>query len=469
MEQKSSTLFTTKTELITGLIATLVIGLVVLLFQSPTILAGLVLCLVGGITVWYFHAYFPLFLFLLLPFSIELQITSTTRLTVPTEPMIVLIVLFFLFTVLVRCKIVYYSSTLNFAVGLMYLVMLSGIAISQEPFSTYKAIIRDTGYILVGYYFIPLYVNSENRLKHIIYAGLVIHTLLVLYGFASQMVMGFDIYGDVGYPFFLEHCVYAAFITISFSILLAYMLDYRTREQKPWLPVLTGFFALGIVLTFVRAAWLSIFFLLVFYLYQFRNRRAVVNLIMILLVCMLLGIATLVSTKIGSILIDRAASITDLNYTANYDRIDRWLAAWDMWKDYPIAGVGWGAYPDMYFDYQTELEAFSRDMRMGAHNLYLELMAETGVIGLAVFLFMMYMFFRESFIVLFLTKSRFRQVFIIGLQGAMITYLFHAFVNNLGPSDKIAITFWFSLGIIPALKNLAMEEQNIQTKTAATN
>jgi O-antigen ligase len=157
-------------------------------------------------------------------------------------------------------------------------------------------------------------------------------------------------------------------------------------------------------------------------------------------------------------LLNRVDTITDLNYVANYDRIDRWTAAWHIWQDHPIAGVGWGSYPDVYFDYQTDLEAFSREERMGAHNLYLEIMAETGIIGITVFLFLIYMFFRETFIVFNMTRSRFRRVFIIGAQGAMITYLFHTLVNNLGPSDKIAITFWFLLGIMPALRALAEKE-----------
>lgn len=51
--------------------------------------------------------------------------------------------------------------------------------------------------------------------------------------------------------------------------------------------------------------------------------------------------------------------------------------AWDMWAEHPVAGVGLGAFP---------VQAGFGDVRLYPHNLFLEIGAEQGLAGLALFL-----------------------------------------------------------------------------------
>ena len=126
-----------------------------------------------------------------------------------------------------------------------------------------------------------------------------------------------------------------------------------------------------------------------------------------------------------------------------------------MWRDEPIHGVGYGAYPDVYPDYIVYHEAYSTHMRMGAHNSYLEIMAESGVIGLSPFLLMLFVFFREATVHDPRERDPFLSSALAGAKGAMISFLVHAFFNNLGPSDKIGISFWLLLSFIPCCARLA--------------
>ncbi|HSL19898.1 MAG TPA: O-antigen ligase family protein [Vicinamibacterales bacterium] len=64
--------------------------------------------------------------------------------------------------------------------------------------------------------------------------------------------------------------------------------------------------------------------------------------------------------------------------------------AWRMFLDHPVAGVGAGNYTTRFEDYADEVGFAARDYddpaeRHYPHNLYLEVGAETGVIGLIVF------------------------------------------------------------------------------------
>jgi O-antigen ligase len=63
-------------------------------------------------------------------------------------------------------------------------------------------------------------------------------------------------------------------------------------------------------------------------------------------------------------------------------RLDLWDAAFRMAEDNPVAGVGIGAYSTQLATYGTG-QAVGKTL--GAHNMYLQLMAETGIIGLGIY------------------------------------------------------------------------------------
>jgi O-antigen ligase len=72
-------------------------------------------------------------------------------------------------------------------------------------------------------------------------------------------------------------------------------------------------------------------------------------------------------------------------------RTDIWAVGWRIVKAHPINGVGVGNFPDTTIDYLLQPGAigsslFIVDKPQVAHNIYLEVLAETGVIGLALFL-----------------------------------------------------------------------------------
>ncbi len=78
----------------------------------------------------------------------------------------------------------------------------------------------------------------------------------------------------------------------------------------------------------------------------------------------------------------RGVEITDANF-AVLERMAHWQAALDMWTDHPWLGVGVGNYEPVYARYALPLWP----LPLGhAHNYYLNIAAETGVVGLAAYL-----------------------------------------------------------------------------------
>lgn len=91
----------------------------------------------------------------------------------------------------------------------------------------------------------------------------------------------------------------------------------------------------------------------------------------------------LVSITEGLEIVDvRTVKVTDANF-ATVERLAHWWAGWHMWEDYPWTGVGIGNYPVAYGRYN--LPGWE-DPLGHAHNVYINMGAETGVLGLAAYL-----------------------------------------------------------------------------------
>ncbi|MCA9437384.1 MAG: hypothetical protein KC978_16485, partial [Candidatus Omnitrophica bacterium] len=89
-----------------------------------------------------------------------------------------------------------------------------------------------------------------------------------------------------------------------------------------------------------------------------------------------------------------------------------------------------------------------------------EIMAETGTLGILAYGFIIFNFFRETRRLLALAGDDIQQRCIaLGLEGIVVVYLIHGVVNNLGPSDKIDIALWATLGLAVRLRYLREKER----------
>jgi O-antigen ligase len=63
-------------------------------------------------------------------------------------------------------------------------------------------------------------------------------------------------------------------------------------------------------------------------------------------------------------------------------RLGYWRASWRMFLDHPIAGVGLGAFPTAYPSYGQS--SARRERLEQAHNDYLQLLTDAGMVGAAI-------------------------------------------------------------------------------------
>lgn len=144
----------------------------------------------------------------------------------------------------------------------------------------------------------------------------------------------------------------------------------------------------------------------------------------------------------------RGAAINDANY-ALIERLARWQAALNMLTDQPWAGVGFGNYQAVYEQYRL----INWPTPLGhAHNVYLNVAAETGLPGLAAYVFLWVVIFGLTIQTIRQTNS-IQRTLAVGLLGTWVYLSVHNLVDNLYVNN-IHLLIGVLLGLLVALRPL---------------
>lgn len=386
------------------------------------------------------------------PFSVEFPdlVGAGNNLVIPTEVLAPLAAPAIAWLVLRSGKVNWTVSPIHGTLGVYLLVLVASLATSEFPFVTLKALIRTFTAILGGYVLVQIAVQNIRDLRTPFAITFVTTLILVAYGFYTQFVEGISIYQDIAHPFFGNHCIYAAYICFPAAFVLGALT--QPIRGKAVLAAFLAVVSVAILFSFVRGAW---FGMLILVLYLAARHRSAFNFRFVVIVILLgvVGVLAVVALNLQELLQERWQSAFDIGFVANESRIDRWMAAISMWAASPILGSGFGCYPDLYYHYIYDIGSLEVKLHMGAHNLYLEILAELGVVGLFAYSLVIFAFFIETRRLYRLGKDDPNiRALSFGLESMMVVYLIHAFVNNLGPSDEIDVAFWTTLGLAAALR-----------------
>jgi len=141
----------------------------------------------------------------------------------------------------------------------------------------------------------------------------------------------------------------------------------------------------------------------------------------------------------------RGVRVDDTNY-AVVERMAHWQAAWEMWLAHPAFGVGIGNYAVTYPAY-----ALPRwDDPLGhAHNYFLNVATETGLVGLSAYLLLWVAAFWQGWRAIRATRGVWRGV-AAGLLGTLVALSVHNLFDNLFVHG-MAVQVGVGLGMVAAL------------------
>jgi putative inorganic carbon (hco3(-)) transporter len=131
-------------------------------------------------------------------------------------------------------------------------------------------------------------------------------------------------------------------------------------------------------------------------------------------------------------------------------RLVFWDAAWGMFRSSPLIGVGYGNFVKLFDGDSLGLEPG----RFDVHNLYLETLAETGVLGFVLFVLLLIGALRAAWKQVQQPLSDIDIVIGVAASGAVVSILIHGFVDTLLDLPQCGALLWMILGIFVANKQL---------------
>lgn len=176
-------------------------------------------------------------------------------------------------------------------------------------------------------------------------------------------------------------------IIIPFGFFLAFSVKGRLAKL-----VLVGFFfiyVIGVVVTFSRSGFLTLVATIASCLLI--SKRYLYAMVLV----SALAVGLIFYAPSGYL--DRINTITELDeQDTGYGRLQLWKAGLLMMLDRPLNGVGLDAYSSAYGrKYMSQVEHYTAKWHV-AHSGYITMGAELGIFGLVLYLYLMYLIFKEN-------------------------------------------------------------------------
>jgi putative inorganic carbon (HCO3(-)) transporter len=279
---------------------------------------------------------------------------------------------------------------------------------------------------------------------------------VALFGFYQVMIGGYSPVYDVLYPVqeeirqippwegritsFLEHYNgLAAYINLVVPFCLVFALrgtDPTLRTLSKWCMALAS---VALLLTQSRGGLLAYVAILMVSAYMLAPDRKtrMRRLAVVLVVCVLAAAA-------AGLLFQRLGEIDD--YTA-VSRLAIWGGAFTVFARAPVVGAGFGNLRPLMGGLLGLPEGWMGD----AHNLYLELLAESGLVGLIAFAFLIVSALRAARKCMRQSRDEFAWLIGIAAFAALCGVLVHGTVDYLfHTTPQVAALFFLVLGILRA-------------------
>jgi len=437
--------------------------------KSTLLFTGAVLVALGGISwlVSFFELQYLLLLILsvLLPFSVETQITDGLNINFPSEPILAIAIFTMGWDVLRKRGLLNKLFDYETLWVLPFLLCFIGTSFfSTIPWVSLKFSIVNITYVMVFFVWLKHLLRSRPD---------IFPKLIMLYSISLFVVLLFSViqFRHLGWipstirgifqPFYKDHTIFGATSAMLTSFWVASAFRVKTLTIKLFFLFLGLVFVGGTVLSTSRAAALSlVFFVFVFILLQIRFR---ISHLVIGFACISLFLFVFRSPVYNFLKEDKYIShkgqfgyVEQLESSANIstdisnrERLNRWTAGLAMFIQRPLTGFGPGTYQFEYIPFQkkefmsqlTVKDPWHIPENSGgtAHSEYLLAISEMGIIGIVALLVLISRWFWIAFV-----KARShpqRTTIIIGF-AVIATYLFHAFFNNFLSTDKFAFLFW---------------------------
>ncbi len=249
---------------------------------------------------------------------------------------------------------------------------------------------------------------------------------------------------------FKDSNVLGIYLSAIAPLLFGLTLYYLKKKKKAVMSGVSFLALTGILLTYSRPTLLAIYIALFFLGIARRDKKMIALLI----------ILTLVTPFILPKAVKDWAREVDYNpfrFMCNDDRIAVYRNSLNMIKEHPFIGLGVNTYMKNYKKYREPVEyrnIVTKDY-MYAHNNFIHMAAEIGLIGLGIFLWLLYKLFMESKYIYKRLDSHYLKIVLLSLSACLIAFLINGLTESSLFYSRVTIIFWYIAGLTLAFNKFA--------------
>jgi len=433
---------------------------------------GAILPVVLFIVILYFISLDKIILLitLLTPIAINMEnMDIGVGISIPTEPLMIGVLIFFFIKILHEgkydIKILRQPLTIAILINLIWLLFTS--ITSELPIVSFKFLFSRLWFLIPFYFFAILMFKKYRNIKLFIWFYVIPLAGIIIYTIINHAFRGFD--QESGHwvmrPFYNDHTAYGAVLALYIPILFGFSINKKYSQSSRIISsVFFTLFIIALILSFSRAAWISLAVSLgVLILVLLRIKFTWVLVSAIVFFGLFFTFQQQILDKLerneqdsSSNFVEHIQSISNISSDAsNLERLNRWNCALRLFNERPFFGWGPGTYQFVYAPYQRSKEKTIISTNAGdmgnAHSEYIGPLSESGVLGMITFIIVVITIMITGLRVY--KRSRSPQVKLLSLTIllGLFSYFIHGLLNNFLDSDKASVPFWAFVAMLVAL------------------
>lgn len=407
----------------------------------------------------------------LTPLAINIEnFDSNIALSLPTEPLLFGVLCLFLIKLLfdrklIPAKLIMHPVSIAILFYLFWMFITS--LTSEIPLVSFKYLISRLWFIIPFYLLMVLVFRKLRFIRTFAWLYVISLIAVIFYSTYNLIVWGFSENAAhwVMSPFYNDHTAYGAAISFFVPVFIGFLfLKNVSRLEKIFLAIASFILLSGLVLSYSRAAWISVIAALaiaLIFILKIRFRWILFGIL--ILAGLFYAFEQQIVMKMeknkqdASVnLAEHVQSISNISSDAsNLERLNRWNSAFRMFRERPFWGWGPGTYQFLYAPYQLSKDKTIISTNAGdkgnAHSEYIGPLTEEGVVGLlsvlgilGTVIWTMIRIWRKS------GNREIRTLALIFFLG-LITYYTHGILNNFLDTDKASVPFWGFIAVIVSL------------------
>lgn len=366
-------------------------------------------------------------------------------------------------------KPLFVKTSLNIPIFSFLLCSLVASFHSVHVQNSLTAVLHDYFTYMIIFFCMVNTIHSQEQIKRILKAMLITCGLVCAYGVYGYYT-GIAIRDERLVATFEYHSRIAKYISLLLPIAVCLFFWYKDKLSRLSLALLVILCSFSLILTMSRTSWVAILVAMIFIGFVTQKK---------LLMIVLISVCALLISVLPSKFITHAKTITQVNkfFTSQKilgERLLCWKSSIAIIQEHPLLGLGPGKknFRDAYQQYGGKIKDTEKQLKKEkaheqqqdikttkkesnkkvtslshAHNIFLHICVETGIVGLLSFLWLFTTAFYAAIKSLRFSSVGYEKMLLLGITASLIAIFSHGLTDSFWKKPD-ALFLWYIISIL---------------------